>query len=269
MNKLKLLTASLATLLLVGCEESIPSDRRYTQTELPDAKRAVLVEEYTGVKCVNCPQGHRVLEDIEEVINTDRNLELGVGVIVVGIHIPNWGQDAEKGGLIAPEAYTIAPQSVSPPQATINRCSGILNRDQWAKHIIDEIYIEPDVKFSPSILAELNGTSIKITGRVESSQNFPDATLHVWIVEDNIVKTQNLSDGSRDKNYVHKNVFRACVNGVNGKDFPLQRNSAREFSYSFALNPDWKAENLRVVAFVETDAEGVLNASQNHLIINN
>lgn len=269
MNKLKLLTASLAALLIVGCEESIPSDRRYTQTDLPDAKRSVLVEEYTGVKCVNCPQGHKALEEIEAVFNTDRNLELGVGVIVVGIHIPNWGQDADKGGLIAPEAYSLTPQSVSPPQATVNRTSGVISRDQWAKQIIDEIYIEPDVKFASSILAELNGTSIKISGRVESAQNLPDATLHVWLVEDNIVKTQNLSDGSRDKNYVHQNVFRACVNGVNGKEFALQRNSSREFSYSYPLHADWKAENIRVVAFVETDADGVINASQNHLIINN
>ncbi len=269
MNKLKLLAASLAALLMAGCEESIPSDRRYTQTEVPDAKRAVLVEEYTGVKCVNCPQGHKTLEEIEGVFNTDRNLELGVGVIVVGIHIPNWGQDADKGGLIAPEAYALTPESVSPPQATVNRTSGVINRDRWAKHIIDEIYIEPEVKFSPSILAELNGSSIKISGRVESTENLPGAKLHVWLVEDNIVKTQNLSDGSRDKEYVHKNVFRACVNGVNGKDFPLQRNSAREFSYTYAIHSDWKAENLRVVAFIETATDGVINAAQNHLIINN
>lgn len=267
MNKLKILTASLTAMILVGCEESIPVDRRYTPTDLSEAKRAVLVEEYTGVQCINCPQGHKVLEEIESVFNTPRNLELGTGVIVVGIHIPNWGQVAEKGGLIAPEAASLTPEGITPPQATVNRTSGVINRDQWAKHIIDDIYVEPDIKFSPSIRAEINETGVKISGRVESAANLPDATLHVWIVEDNIVKTQNLPDGSRDKNYVHQNVFRGCVNGVNGKEFPLQRNSARDFVYTYALNPDWKIENLRVIAFIETDADGIINATQNHITL--
>lgn len=269
MNTLKILTVSLAAFMLVGCEESIPADRRYTPADVHEAKRAVLVEEYTGVKCINCPQGHKALEDIEGVFNTPGNLEMGAGVIVVGIHIPNWGQEAAKGGLIAPEAASLTPDGITPPQARINRTSGVINRDQWAKYIIDEIYVEPDITFSPSLLAELKDNSLKVSGRVESTANFPDATLHVWLVEDNIIKTQSLPDGSRDKGYVHKNVFRGCVNGVNGKQFALQRNSARDFSYTYPLNPDWKVENLRVVAFIETEADGVLNATQNGLIINN
>ena len=265
----KLLALLAGTLMLAGCEESIPADKRYTPIPNTKPVRSVLVEEYTGENCINCPNGHVALEAIEELYNTPENLEQGVGVVAVGIHIPNWGRPVEKGGFITPEAEKLTPEGVNPPQAQVNRTSGLLDRNDWAKTIKEVISTPTRVIFVNSVLAEMkNGDKMAISGAVHSVENFADARLHVWVVEDNIVSRQRQPDGSMVGDYVHMNVFRGCVNGVNGSEFALNRNSDRSFSFTYPIDPKWKPENLRVVVFVETPSFGVMNVTQNNLQIN-
>lgn len=268
-KKLSKIFALLAgTLMLAGCEETIPADKRYTP--IPNSKpvRTVLVEEYTGENCLNCPNGHLAIEAIEEIYNTPENLEQGVGVVAVGIHIPNWGRPVEKGGFITPEAAELTPEGVNPPQAQVNRKSGLLDRNDWAKMVKDLIAAPTRVKFVNSVLAELQGNSMVISGEVHSVENFADARLHVWVVEDSIIGRQRQPDGSIVGNYVHMNVFRGCVNGVKGSEFALRRNDDRKFSFTYQLDPSWNPEHVRVVAFIQTPAFGVMNATQNNLQIN-
>ncbi len=268
-KKLTKLFALLAgTLMLAGCEESIPADKRYTP--IPNSKpvRSVLIEEYTGENCLNCPNGHVAIEAIEELYNTPENLEQGVGVVVVGIHIPNWGRTVEKGGFITPEAESLTPEGVNPPQAMVNRTSGLLDRNGWAKSVKDIIATPTRVTFVNSLLAEKQGDSMTISGTVHSVENFADARLHVWVVEDNIVSRQRQPDGSIVGDYVHMNVFRGCVNSVKGSEFALKRNADRSFSFTYPIDSNWKPANLRVVAFVETPSFGVMNVTQNNLQIN-
>ena len=269
-NFSKLFALLAGTLMLTACEETIPADKRYTPIANDHPVRSVLVEEYTGVKCVNCPNGHAALEAIEELYNTPANMEQGVGVVAVGIHIPDFGYSAESrpDGLVAPEAGSLTPDEVAPPQAQINRNSGLLDRNAWAKAVKETIVRPPKVTFVSSVLAEMRGNSIVISGKVHSAENLSAARLHVWIVEDNIVTRQLMPDGTPNLNYVHMNVVRGCVNGVKGSEFSMQRNSERAFSFTYAPDSRWKAENLRVVVFVETPADGVLNVTQNNLQIN-
>ena len=51
-----LLIASVA-ILLSSCANVDEGDR-YIKVESSEAKRSVLVEEFTGQKCINCPEAH-------------------------------------------------------------------------------------------------------------------------------------------------------------------------------------------------------------------
>lgn len=271
MNKklLKLSALLASTLLLAACEETIPADKRYSPIANEPPRRAVLVEEYTGTSCINCPNGHKTLESIEELYNTPANLEQGIGVIAVGIHIPNYGIPAAIGGLISAEAASLTPEAVSPPQARVNRVTGVLDIADWPKHIKDLITMPAKVTFDRSLTAELaENNVVTISGEVTSQDNFSKARLHVWMVEDSIVMRQSQPDGSVDRQYMHMNVFRGSVTPVNGSEFGMQRNSTRSFSLSYPLDAKWKPEHLRVVAFIETETDGVLNATQNFVQIN-
>ncbi len=259
----KILPLLAAALLVTACEETIRD--RYTPVESTAAQRTVLVEEYTGQTCINCPNGHKVLEGIETLYNTPENLEQGVGVIVVGIHIPNWGVPVESGGFITPEAASLTPDGITPPQAQVNRRSGLLNRDQWQKTIENEISSVPTLTFPTRILAEEKNGTISVSGTIHALNNIPEATLHIWIVEDNITAPQFQPDGGIDTAYKHNNVYRASAFGVNGQSVSFTRNSAQAFSATVPVHPNWDIANLRAVVFVETPADGVINAAHNHV----
>ena len=67
-----------ATILIVACDE-VSLDKRLTYVEPPEVSRAVLIEDYTGQYCVNCP---RATEEIERLVE-----EYGdTTVIAVAIH---------------------------------------------------------------------------------------------------------------------------------------------------------------------------------------
>jgi len=87
MKKLILSLFSFAFFWFLGCKEigpSIdlspikPSDTTFVAAPESATLRSVLVEEYTGVKCVNCPEGAAILKAAAEA-NDGR-------VIVIGLH---------------------------------------------------------------------------------------------------------------------------------------------------------------------------------------
>ena len=67
-----------AALLMTACD-NVSLDERLTYIEPPEAGRAVLIEDFTGQYCVNCP---RATEEIERLVE-----EYGDSVVIaVAIH---------------------------------------------------------------------------------------------------------------------------------------------------------------------------------------
>ena len=69
----------LAALVLVSSCDEISTDERLTYVEPPQACRGVLIEDYTGQYCVNCP---RATEEIERLVEQYGD----TSVIAVAIH---------------------------------------------------------------------------------------------------------------------------------------------------------------------------------------
>lgn len=71
---------------LQSCKEVLPTrvaiasiDSTYITTSIPPAQtKVVLLEEYTGASCVNCPDGHAI---VREILN-----QYGNKVVAVGLH---------------------------------------------------------------------------------------------------------------------------------------------------------------------------------------
>lgn len=264
---MKLLNYTLPLLLLgaalTGCEERI--DDRYKKIETTEPVRTVLIEEYTGVRCNNCPTAHEQLKSIEKIYNTPENLADGIGVIAVGIHIPAFGDPVDQGGFVTPEVSSLAPGQNTAPAARFNRRTDALNQDQWLGAVAVEIVRPPMVTFNPAS-ADLSAGGVTVSGSALSNVGVSDAKLHAWIVEDNIVDLQILPNGSEEDNYNHHAVYRASITGLDGVDIELTRNVEEQFTLStYPLHPNWNAENLRVVIFITTDYGGVLNATQTNV----
>lgn len=259
-HKLTLLVA--AAFALTGCEQQIDPADRYIPVPNPEPFRYVLIEEYTGIDCKNCPDGHQRLAEIEEFYNTEANALNGAGVIAVGIHIPAFGDPIEIGGFVTPEATVLAPGQNSAPAARINRRSDVLELDRWQSTVAGEIIRKPPVKFE-TLTAEFSNGTLSVTGSVTTEDQLNDTRLLVWVVEDDIIDWQLQADGKYNKEYNHHAVYRCSLTDLDGEPIVINRNSSSEFKLLNKEIPSvCNPENLRVVAFIETDEAGVLNAFQ-------
>lgn len=252
-----------------SCEQQIDPDNRFLPVEdSEEPARYVLIEEYTGIDCKNCPDGHQRLAEIEAFYNTAANVENGAGVISVGIHIPVFGDPIEIGGFVTPEASALAPGQNTAPAARINRRSDVLDIDRWQTAVATEIVRKPAVKFQ-SLKAEIKDGKLSVSGTAESDVHISDARLQVWVVEDDIIDYQLQSDGTYDAEYNHHAVYRCSLTGLEGQAINLNRLSSTDFELTDQTIPSvCNTDNLRVVAFVETTEAGVLNVSQTNVINN-
>lgn len=251
-----------AVLTATACEEVITPDDRYEPASATAPARSVLLEEFTGSDCLYGSNGDAVVRAIEQVYNTPWNIEQDHEVVVVEFNLPDSGQSDDRGGLTAPETESLVPDGVTPPMARVNRTGRLLNRDRWAAAVAERIGVAPILTFPTSVAAELHNGTIAISGNISAGINISDARLHVWLTEDNVVSPQLMPDGTTDDEYVHNNVFRAAVTSVQGQSKSFTRNLEQSFKYFYPLNPLWDAEYLHAVVFVETEIDGVLNATR-------
>lgn len=258
MKLLHSLSMLLAATSLAGCAERI--DDRFKKAQTDEPARVVLIEEYTGVECRNCPAGHEMLRTIEQQYNT--RISEGIGVISVGIHIPAYGDPVDAGGFVTPEASALAPGQNSAPAARINRRGDTMGLDRWLRAVASEIARPPLLTFNPC-LATLTPRGIKVEGSAISPTGINGAKLNIWIVEDDIVDYQLNDDGHYDEAYVHHAVYRASVTGLNGQDIDLTRNNEEHFALNtYPVHPNWNTDNLRAVIFITDESGEVLNATQ-------
>lgn len=257
------LTITLPVLaMLVSCD-NIDKEDRYIELDPISAKRVVLLEEFTGQDCTNCPDGHRIAAQMKE--------QYGDAFIPVSIHASqlSWSE-AEYGeyGLGIPEGEIYYKANTSPalPAGVVDRNSGVINRSDWSARVRAELEKESPVaiELNPTIDAETNDINIDITIKPSKSMT---CNLTVWILESGIVNYQ-YDNGNDDYNYVHNHVLRAVVSDVWGDKMSLSGGVYAYPKYSYSINANkktyWNTSNLSVVAFL-TDDTGVIQAVEAHL----
>lgn len=253
-NKVKgLLPACLFALLplLAACDYIAEEDRLIEVGQLaPDpgqtptaTARNVLLEDFTGQRCPNCPTGTEVIEQLQEA--------LGDRLVAVGIHGGPLGfkGTATVAGLateLGDEYYNHWNLEYQ-PVALIDR-GPATNYPDWTKAVRDELANMSETKME--VEAALSGEAIRITVREERLGGDYSGKLQVWVVEDGIVAIQTMPDGTNNRAYVHNHVLRAAVNGAWGDDITLKTGESKEQSLTQAVAGEWNPANLSVVAFV-------------------
>lgn len=226
---------------------------RYIKVESSEAKRAVLVEEFTGQKCINCPEAHEQLAQIQKEYGEDK-------VIAVCIHASALAMSPLK-TKVGEEYYKYwKPEGV--PTAVINRTACLSQVSAWAGIINSELQKPTSVSLSMTNKYNAANRQLLIDVNALSREKF-DGKLQVWIIEDGIVAKQLLKGNRVDANYVHNHVFRAAVNGTWGTDIALQENVETKSKFSIQLDAKWNEKNVSIVAFVYNDS-GVQQVIKQH-----
>lgn len=240
---------------LTACDEVAEGDR-YLEMPAVESRRAVLLEEFTGQRCTNCPEAQRRISSMKE--------QYGDQLIVVGIHAGNFGMAESifgNVGLMQPEGneYATYWNIESYPSGVIDRRSGVLAAPDWAAYVRNEM--TKDTKLGMSLSAVLteneDGDSIVVIRTVLEPSVAVNGKLQLWITESHIIGYQ-VDGGLSLTNYEHNHVYRASVNGTWGENVALQPNIFSTMEHSILVRETWNTANLSVVGFVYNDAEGVL-----------
>ena len=263
MRKIYLTLVTLGLVLLSACDE-ISTDERLTYVEPPEAGRAVLIEDYTGQYCVNCP---RATEEIERLIE-----QYGDSIVIaVAIHSGPFGKSKGEPSPLYTEVgdmYFNTWGMSAQPIGLIDRLFGStpFSYTDWAGGVNYEVAIEPPVSFLTDIDydAETRDAAIEVQ-TIGLDSALVSGKLQVWLVEDSIDSFQLMPDGSREEHYNHMHVFRASVNDPWGDALSVSHGQVAVKNYELKLDPAWVPEHCSVVTFLYDDS-GVHQVAKKKLI---
>ena len=249
--------------LMVACDEVSVNDR-LIYVEPPQVSRAVLIEDYTGQYCVNCP---RATEEIERLIE-----QYGDSIVIaVAIHSGPFGKSKGEPSPLYTEVgdmYFNTWGMSAQPIGLIDRLFGStpFSYTDWAGGVNYEVAIEPPVGFLTDIDydTETRQAAIEVQ-TIGLDSALVSGKLQVWLVEDSIDSFQLMPDGSREEHYNHMHVFRASVNDPWGDALSVSHGQVAVKNYELKLDPAWVPEHCSVVTFLYDDS-GVHQVAKKRLI---
>lgn len=259
-NIFSLLTLGL---LLAACS-SIDEDERLTYVKPADVNRKVLIEDFTGQRCVNCPLASDEIAKLQETYGEENVIAVGIHSGPLGFH-----GNAKVLGLATDQGdeYYNYWKVDKQPYGMVNR-QGLLDYDRWQGAVKQQISQTAPLKIELEV-DEVESASWPIHGRVKLTAIDGNVTgkLQIWVVEDSITALQLMPDGSQNYNYVHRHVFRKALNGAWGEEVQVVAGKESDIKgFNVDAEADWKLEHLAVVAFVYNDS-GVLQAECKPVVI--
>lgn len=267
--KLKNIFLGVATATMAMAAAScsnIDEGDRLIYVKPAEVGRAVLIEDLTGQRCINCPDGNDIITDIIKTYGEDN-------VIAVGIHCGPLGfaGNSKRVGLMTDTGveyykYWANGTNLGQPSAIFNRKKGPSdNFNNWAAEV--GLIISEKANLSVNIANAYDAKTRTLTTKVGAFgvNGTVSGKLQVWIVEDGIKAMQLMPDGSANQEYIHNHVFRAAVNGTWGEDITVKEDETTSNDYSYVLPETWNADNISVVAFVY-NGNGVENVAKKHIV---
>ena len=259
-------------------------------TSTVDYIKKVLVEDFTGHTCPNCPDAARELETIQAIY--------GDQVIGMALHVSKAFARPYPSSQAPKFQYDFRTQwghewdaffgisDIGLPRGMVNRTlypdGHKLGKDEWAAAV--NIELAKDVDFGISISA--NNTTISVTTEVVNNINNV-YNIVVCLTESHIINWQK--DGQiEDSTYEHNHVLRSVIideslstnqSFVSGeiinKSYNINLSDLEQSNIDYSLNTaelgngiagDWAEENLSVVAYIyNTSTREIVQVEEVHL----
>ena len=224
--------------------------------------RHVLIEDFTGQDCVNCPNATDLIAQLQDMQGHDK-------IIAVGIHSGPLGvkPDKDPEGLATTlgDTYYKYWNIEMQPYGVINRSDGPLATDWWTAKVNWDLAPEqPDPSVNIWVTASADDDRKATINTTVAAYEYAKAKLQIWLVEDGIVAFQKMPDGTKKADYVHNHVLRDAVNGAWGEDFELEAQDTKAFAHSYDVPANWNMDQLYVVAFAYND-DRVIQAARKKL----
>lgn len=246
-----------ACCLALSCEEVPPVVTPLGMGPPPDTTRQrVLVEEFTGARCVNCPAGSAELARLQDIY--------GEQMIIVAIHAGSFARPYpdSREDFRTPEGDALLSflgQPLGYPSAVISRklfdgeFDLQLNRSLWPVYLQQELEQPARAELRPRLSYLPATRQIQLT--VDLTLLAPDAPddlrLSVMVVEDSVADYQLTPDGV-DPEYIHRHNLRDMLTAPTGNNLPADWTTGQTLtrSYTALLSQKWVAEHCSLVILI-------------------
>lgn len=266
--------AAVIPILLIGCKELIPPGLVLTDPPVPlidtsymapapvPQAKIVLLEEFTGVNCSNCPPGH---DDVKTILGL-----YPANVAVLSIHNDNPLADPyppPQEDYRTAEGIAISqlvggsgaiPSGVIDRKDFDNDAAPIEFRNLWQSRVEEQLPLTTQVNLDVTITSYDDATR-ELVAKVKlhfTSAVANDLNITLALSESGIVAWQKLPNLTTDSNYVHDHVFRGLMTPAFGTPIsvttPVDRVIEKEFF--MVLGDSWNPDSCEVVAFVHERA---------------
>ncbi len=220
-------------------------------------ERNILVEEFTGVKCVNCPDGAAEIENLKT--------KYGERLVAVSIHAGFFAKKLAESKydfktaqgtsilnlLGEPEGYPAIVIDRKPLGA--NNKFAIIGLGQWAGLISTESKEKAKAKLEVKNVYTDATRELKVTVNITPSELLSGTHhLSIMLTENNIIDAQTKPNVGVVTDYNHKHVLRDMLTNYDG--LPLSETLAnnvtikKEFTYTVPAN--FKVKDCEVIAIL-------------------
>lgn len=202
--------------------------------------KKVLIEDFTGHRCIACPEAAEELHSIEELYD---GKVIGIGVHAGFFSEPNSSftydftttEGDELGAFMGVQEQ---------PIGLVNRVGGLLSPANWLESTAELLALEPSV----GILLSENNNIVTVEAKTLQTIN-DNISLVVCVTENGIISRQTIPEGVIE-DYEHNHVLRKHLNNTFGDVVNLNSSELESFTFDLNLDASWVRENCHVIAYI-------------------
>lgn len=276
----RLLIILVVTLWIQSCKEvgpnvdidgtsSLSGDTTYLESNIAASQdRVVLLEEFTGVRCVNCPRAHATIKQIQTA-HPGR-------VLAVGIHTGIFAQPyTGRPDFKIPEGNAIEQAlngAQGYPSGAVDRTlfAGesriIIGDNKWSNYVNDHLAVATPVNINLAKAYNAASRQLDFTATIRLTAAYAENLyFSAYLIEDDIIDYQ-LTPTGIDSSYSHTHVLRKLLTPLSGQQLNAPSFTAGRVvvqRYSLTIGSAFNVANLKIIAFVHNNGtnKSVLHAA--------
>ena len=280
---LTVLLFGLGLSLWTACDKIADDEIRTGPAKLPpydpdedvpivDTLQYIVLEEFTGVKCIYCPAGAVIAHALQKQYRNQ--------LILVELHpqgsslTQNYSGDIDLRSVVA-QTYYEYWGTPNLPTALVNRRQGpkdaLTNKDAWSG-VVETVASEKPVATINKVSAKLADNKITVAASGYFHEDYAAAggiNMIVMIRETGfLVRQEGVPESKEKHNYPRNHVLRATIGDAWGTKVDVEPKAGQTFELpatasSIEVDETWNTDKLSVV-FLLTDADtrAVLNAAK-------
>jgi len=243
-------------MLFVSCDK-IDINNTHKPFNVSGHGKTVLIKDFTGVRCVNCPAAAEAAHELQHNLGEDN-------VILMSVHAGPLAQPVGQfPDFTTPEGVEWYKDNSSNPLFSVDHVAltdgHTLYVDQIDTPVADALAEEQSFEILQAVYfdeetRQLN-LEVDVVATAEVVGNF---YVTACLLEDSIVGRQ-VVPGGVDTAYVFRNVFRGTVNGSDGDTFlngPVYVNDEYIYKYNIELDPAYNADQCYLMSYIYDKTDG-------------